>query len=60
MNTTTSHQRDARRMQLPVIWRAADGVLTQDLLLEPGKFGLGRVPEKLKPDATTQMVCGFC
>lgn len=40
--------------------RAYGGTLTQDLVLEPGKFGLGKVPSKLKPDATTQMVCGFC
>ncbi len=37
-----------------------DGPLTRDLLLEPGKFGLGRVPARLAPDATTTMVCGFC
>lgn len=36
------------------------GPLTSDLVLEPGKFGLGKVPAKLKPDATTRMVCGFC
>ncbi|MBI1246655.1 molybdopterin-dependent oxidoreductase [bacterium] len=40
--------------------RAYRGTLTKDLVLEPGKFGLGKVPSKLKPDATTQMVCGFC
>jgi anaerobic selenocysteine-containing dehydrogenase len=37
-----------------------DGPLTRDLLLTPGAFGLGRVPERLKPDATTTVVCGFC
>ena len=26
----------------------------------PGEFGLGHVPEKLRPDATTRTVCGFC
>jgi len=40
--------------------RAWDGPLTRDLVLHPGDFGLGQVPEKLKPDATTTMVCGFC
>ncbi len=40
--------------------RADDGPLTQDLVLQPGKFGLGHVPAKLTPDATTSMVCGFC
>jgi assimilatory nitrate reductase catalytic subunit len=37
-----------------------DGKLTQDLVLHPGDFGLGKVPARLKPDATTDMVCGFC
>lgn len=36
------------------------GPLTSDLLLEPGEFGLGKVPRKQKPDATTSMVCGYC
>lgn len=37
-----------------------EGPLTRDLLLEPGDFGLGQVPARLKPDATTNLVCGFC
>ncbi|TWT31077.1 Nitrate reductase [Posidoniimonas corsicana] len=37
-----------------------DGVLTQDLIRTPGKFGLGQVPDRLRPDATTDMVCGYC
>ncbi|MDX2227076.1 MAG: nitrate reductase [Verrucomicrobiae bacterium] len=36
------------------------GPLTADLVQEPGKFGLGRVPSRLLPDATTTVVCGFC
>jgi assimilatory nitrate reductase catalytic subunit len=37
-----------------------DGPLTRELLQEPGKFGLGRVPARLSPEQTTTMVCGFC
>jgi len=37
-----------------------DGPLTRDLLLTPGRFGLGRVPARLAPDGTTDMVCGYC
>ena len=40
--------------------RATDGPLTKDLVQTPGHFGLGKVPERLKPDDTTTMVCGFC
>ncbi|MCM8535536.1 MAG: nitrate reductase [Lentisphaeraceae bacterium] len=40
--------------------RQWEGPLTRELLLEPGSFGLGKVPEKQKPDATTTVVCGFC
>jgi assimilatory nitrate reductase catalytic subunit len=36
------------------------GPLTSELVLEPGKFGLGKVPAKFAPDAATTMVCGFC
>lgn len=40
--------------------RQEDGPLTSDLLLQPGKFGLGQVPAKLVPDATTATTCGYC
>jgi len=40
--------------------RAKDGVLTRELLRTPGGFGLGQVPERLKPDAVTTMICGYC
>ena len=36
------------------------GTLTRELLREPGGFGLGQVPSRLKPDSTTTAVCGFC
>ncbi|MBT4864653.1 MAG: nitrate reductase, partial [Planctomycetaceae bacterium] len=36
------------------------GPLTRELMLEPGRFGLGQVPASAKPDATTGMVCGYC
>jgi assimilatory nitrate reductase catalytic subunit len=38
----------------------SDGPLTCELLREPGNFGLGQVPVQMKPDATTDMVCGYC
>ena len=47
----------ATNPELPI---QRDGTLTSDLLLEPGGFGLGKVPAKQTPDATTSMVCGFC
>ena len=37
-----------------------DGPKTAELMRSPGKFGLGQVPEKCEPDATTNVVCGFC
>jgi assimilatory nitrate reductase catalytic subunit len=40
--------------------REWQGPLTADLVLEPGHFGLGHVPARLAPDATTTLVCGFC
>ena len=40
--------------------RAHEGPLTRDLARAPGRFGLGQVPKRLLPDATTRMICGFC
>src|SRR5579872_6688008 len=37
-----------------------DGPLTRDMLLKPTTVGLGRVPERLQPEATTTTICGFC
>ncbi len=50
----------ARRQPANSLLRQWTGPQTADLTLSPGLFGLGKVPEKLKPDATTTMVCGFC
>lgn len=36
------------------------GPLTADLVLEPGNFGLGRVPARLKPASTVTSICGYC
>jgi assimilatory nitrate reductase catalytic subunit len=46
--------------RLKNLLRARDGKLTRELLLEPGRFGLGKVPAGKSPDAVTTMVCGFC
>ena len=40
--------------------RRKDGPLTQDLVLHPGKFGLGQIPARLEPDDITTLVCGYC
>ncbi|MDQ6633002.1 MAG: nitrate reductase, partial [Verrucomicrobiota bacterium] len=40
--------------------RRLDGKLTQDLVLHPNQFGLGKTPARLTPDNTTNVVCGFC
>src|SRR4051794_12447748 len=36
------------------------GPLSADLVRAPAQFGLGQVPARLKPDAISKMVCGFC
>ena len=40
--------------------RQRDGILTQELVLEPARFGLGKVPGRLQPESTTDSVCGYC
>ena len=52
MNSVTS--------KLAPLLRQWHGPLTQELVLHPGEFGLGKIPARLQPDATTTMVCGFC
>lgn len=37
-----------------------EGKLTRELLLAPGGFGLGQVPVREQPDATTTATCGYC
>ncbi len=40
--------------------RCFDGTLTERLVQTPAAFGLGRVPNTVKPDATVNSVCGYC
>ena len=53
-----------RKTASPSLWegllRQKDGPLTADLLLRPAGFGLGQLPAKQTPDATTAMTCGYC
>ncbi len=46
--------------RLRSLLHARDGRLTRELLRSPGRFGLGQVPTRIAPDATTGMVCGYC
>ncbi|MGH7127369.1 MAG: molybdopterin-dependent oxidoreductase, partial [Planctomycetaceae bacterium] len=45
---------------LASLFRQRDGRLTRELLQHPGRFGLGQLPQRNLPDATTGTVCGFC
>lgn len=36
------------------------GPLTRELIQRPGHFGLGQLPARLKPAATTTSICGYC
>lgn len=42
------------------ILRQHDGPLTRDLVLAPGSFGLGKVPDRLMPASTVASICGYC
>ena len=44
----------------PLILKENDGPLTRELVQQPGDFGLGKVPSRLKPASTTTSICGFC
>ncbi len=45
---------------LEKLLHARAGVMTSELVLRPGDFGLGRVPARLAPAGTTTSICGFC
>lgn len=42
------------------ILRARNGIRSRELSRVSGRLGLPQVPERLAPDATTSMVCGYC
>jgi anaerobic selenocysteine-containing dehydrogenase len=42
------------------VFRQWSGPQTRDLVLHPSEFGLGKLPARLMPEKTTDMVCGFC
>ncbi len=48
------------RLSTHSILRPRTGPLTTDLVQSPAAFGLGSVPTRLTPDATTTAVCGYC
>ncbi|MBX2810448.1 MAG: molybdopterin-dependent oxidoreductase [Myxococcales bacterium] len=56
----TSHTISDYLSPIATLLKQKDGPLTRDLLREPGQFGLGQVPERLRPDAITRVVCGYC
>jgi assimilatory nitrate reductase catalytic subunit len=45
---------------LETLFKQHTGPLTRDLIQEPGEFGLGRVPSRLKPASTVTSICGYC
>ena len=47
-------------MLLDRLLKQHTGPLTRDLVQEPGNFGLGKVPARLKPASTTTSICGYC
>jgi anaerobic selenocysteine-containing dehydrogenase len=46
--------------KLAPLLRQFTGPLTNELVLKPADFGLGKIPARLTPTQTTTMVCGFC
>lgn len=45
---------------LQTLLKKHTGPLTRDLVLEPGSFGLGKIPTHLKPASAVASVCGYC
>ncbi len=48
-------------IKLPAMtFREWSGPLTDDLVREPARFGLGQLPQRLQPNGTAKSICGFC
>ncbi|MEQ1748388.1 MAG: nitrate reductase [Prosthecobacter sp.] len=48
-------------IKLPAMtFREWTGPLTDDLVREPARFGLGQLPHDMQPDGTAKSICGFC
>lgn len=41
-------------------FREWSGPLTDDLVRDPARFGLGQLPRRLQPNGTAKSICGFC
>ncbi len=41
-------------------FREWSGPLTEDLVRDPARFGLGQLPRRLQPDGMVRSICGFC
>ena len=59
-NPTPSAGDLAAKTPVNSLLREWNGPFTSELVRSPGKFGLGQVPTRLRPDRTTTVVCGFC
>lgn len=59
MNTMTTTC-EPKRADWRKTFQTSQGPLTSHLVQTPGKFGLGQIPQALRPDATTNVVCGYC
>lgn len=47
-------------LELPSLLQKHDGAMTRELLLTPGRYGIGMTPDSMKAEATTTSTCGFC
>ncbi|TWT89329.1 molybdopterin oxidoreductase family protein [Stieleria varia] len=57
---TNAQDSRSKRFQLPTVLQARSGPMTRELVLEPGRHGLGMTPQSLQADTTTTATCGFC
>ncbi len=48
------------KAKLDQLLRARTGPMTDELVQNPGSFGLGQVPARLTPAGTAKSICGFC
>ncbi len=52
--------RNSFKRKIRDVFVQRDGILTRELALESSALGLGKLPKRLMPQTTTDLICGYC
>lgn len=60
IKNNTQPPKDSWQQAFNRLMRPKDGALTRELALERSSLGLGSLPQRLLPQQTTDLICGYC